>query len=233
MSDGDTVVATDTVRERKRDPPPATPDPRRGKFNAVDLRSLVSSGECDVVLDSALKDARLVRLRDASMSPLSTRNTLRICPHSAKGTGAVVFNISTGAAGAAYTADAGVRCTRQARRLQAQKQRTSTTGAGAAYTAGEAVMYSTTGASAIGAKATYSARPVAQSSLPVQSSCGPRQGHEGVSERKLHSLWSFLECAALAVPRSVGPRFPGLAAIPQRTIGPFLEVCGSWPLHTV
>ena len=34
----------DIVREHKRDPPPATPDPLRGKFNAVNLHSLVHSG---------------------------------------------------------------------------------------------------------------------------------------------------------------------------------------------
>ena len=68
--DGDTAVVMgnqDIVREQKRDPPPATPHPLRGKFNAVNLHSLVSSGDRDVVLECALKDACLVVLRDASM----------------------------------------------------------------------------------------------------------------------------------------------------------------------
>ena len=68
-----------SVREQKRDPPPATPDPPRSKFNAVNLHSLVSSGDCDVVLDSALKDACPVMPRDASMvATINSRHALYI-----------------------------------------------------------------------------------------------------------------------------------------------------------
>ena len=66
--DGETVVvigSQDIVRKQKRDPPPATPDPLRGKFHTVNLHSLVSSGDCDLALDSAFQDACLVMLRDA------------------------------------------------------------------------------------------------------------------------------------------------------------------------
>ena len=71
--DGDTVVVItnqDIVREQKRDPPPATPDPLPGNFNALNLHCLVSNGDCEVVLGSALKDACLVMHRDVSMDAL-------------------------------------------------------------------------------------------------------------------------------------------------------------------
>ena len=91
MNDGDTVVLIgnqDIVREQKRDPPPAIPDPLRGKFNAVNLHSLVSSEDRDVVLDSAFKEACLVMLRNASMvATINSRHSSNVEGHSTKGTG--------------------------------------------------------------------------------------------------------------------------------------------------
>ena len=98
-NDGETAVVIsyeDIVRSvsgQKRVPPPAIPNPLRGKFNTVNFHSLVSVGDRDVVLDSALKDACLGMLRDASVQKHVEGQ--RICPHSTKGMGAV------------YIADAG------------------------------------------------------------------------------------------------------------------------------
>ena len=41
---GNQDIVRSGVREQKRDPSPALHDPLRGKFNAVNLHSLVSSG---------------------------------------------------------------------------------------------------------------------------------------------------------------------------------------------